>query len=263
MWVGQTSVGKSSKSASSTMWYSFDIGTVHVVAISTEVYCENPENAAAQYSWLEKDLQAATSRADKPWIVVLGHRPLYQGQTSTFYSRVIRLGVQCTDSTLTNCNFLTPCESGLNCAYSIQHLLSQYKVDMYNSGHEHFYLRNNPISQNLTYESHPDPNEYKNPQNTIHIISGAAGIAHSPSFQETTVAPIESVVGAHSPSVVQDNSFSFSILLAFNNSHINYQQISAVDGSIIDDFWIIKSQKSPNFKVVDFSLKSDNSQGCD
>lgn len=108
MWVGQSMLGKRSNSAQPSMWYSFDIGTVHIVGISTEVYCEDTSSIlffsimttlllladiAEQYAWLEKDLKTAYNRPDHPWIVVLGHRPLYRGTKSYFYTRLLRYGI--------------------------------------------------------------------------------------------------------------------------------------------------------------------------
>ncbi len=60
--------------------------------ISTEVYCEDTGNLQAQYSWLQKDLQATKSRNPMPWVVVFGHRQMYMGPISTHASRLMRLG---------------------------------------------------------------------------------------------------------------------------------------------------------------------------
>ena len=44
IWLGQDLLGQNSKSTNTRMWYSFDIGSVHVVGLSTEVYCEDTES---------------------------------------------------------------------------------------------------------------------------------------------------------------------------------------------------------------------------
>jgi len=228
-----------------------------VVGISTEVYCEDTPNVASQYAWLENDLKTASERSDSPWIVVLGHRPLYSGLSSYLHSRLMRKGLQCKDSSLSNCDPLAPCESGKNCAYSVEALLLKYHVDMYNAGHEHVYVRNNPISQNLTYEKHDDVGIYINPQHPLHIISGAAGTSHTPS-NNTVHSSAE-----NTPAVMQTSTYSFSSLVVYNNTHLYYQQISAVDGNEIDIFWVVKNKSTPNFKLHTFTLSSDTQNVCD
>eukprot|EP00494_Astrolonche_serrata_P015447 UN15598 len=54
-------------------WYSFDHGNIHFVMISTE---HSLELTSPQYKWLVEDL-ALTSRKLTPWLIVLGHRPMY------------------------------------------------------------------------------------------------------------------------------------------------------------------------------------------
>lgn len=42
------------------MWYSFDVGLVHFISYSTEVYFTYSQTyVGSQYSWLEEDLRKA------------------------------------------------------------------------------------------------------------------------------------------------------------------------------------------------------------
>ena len=68
--------------ASENLYYSFDIGMIHIAVYNTEVFFWPEsfqfEHMARMYSWLEKDLKAAyANRKSVPWIVVIGHRPMY------------------------------------------------------------------------------------------------------------------------------------------------------------------------------------------
>lgn len=64
-------------------FYSFDIGPAHVIAFSTEFYFYvyyGWTQIARQYEWLENDLKKANlpeNRAKRPWIITMGHRPMY------------------------------------------------------------------------------------------------------------------------------------------------------------------------------------------
>ncbi len=60
------------------MWYSFDIGQMHIISWSTEVLFARTQDIQSQYNWIENDLQKANkNRAERPWIITIGHRPIY------------------------------------------------------------------------------------------------------------------------------------------------------------------------------------------
>jgi hypothetical protein len=73
------------------MWYSFDYGMAHFIALNTETDYPNAKSGPgswlnspnfkgtqAQIDWLKSDLtKAANNRDQVPWIVVGGHRPFY------------------------------------------------------------------------------------------------------------------------------------------------------------------------------------------
>ena len=64
-------------------FYSFNIGPAHIISLSTEFYFfieYGWTQIARQYEWLENDLKEATkpeNRAKHPWIITIGHRPMY------------------------------------------------------------------------------------------------------------------------------------------------------------------------------------------
>jgi hypothetical protein len=60
------------------LWYSIDAGLIHFVCLSTEVLFHDKDNIDRQNRWLEEDLKKVNENRNKnPWIVALGHRPLY------------------------------------------------------------------------------------------------------------------------------------------------------------------------------------------
>lgn len=60
-------------------YYSVDYKWIHIVSITTEPLFEtSPESFETVTTWLRQDLaRANANRAQRPWIVVIGHRPLY------------------------------------------------------------------------------------------------------------------------------------------------------------------------------------------
>jgi 3',5'-cyclic AMP phosphodiesterase CpdA len=62
------------------MFWSRDVGPVHLVGIDTEDEADMPVVYPDQLEWIRNDLKRAnepSARKLRPWIVVLGHRPLY------------------------------------------------------------------------------------------------------------------------------------------------------------------------------------------
>jgi hypothetical protein len=73
--VVSASLGKNHrrKRATDEPWWSYDVGLVHMVGISTE---HNYTVGSKQHLWLENDLKHV-NRSVTPWIVFGGHRAMY------------------------------------------------------------------------------------------------------------------------------------------------------------------------------------------
>ena len=75
----------------SSRWYSFELGPVHFAAIDTDAYGfdEVAPVLKPQYEWLAADL-AAVDREATPFVILMGHRPMYCSATAAASSS--RLG---------------------------------------------------------------------------------------------------------------------------------------------------------------------------
>ena len=65
------------------MWYSIDIGPIHFVSYSSEVFFTSGGSYISdQRNWLMADLKAANDNRGKcPWVIAFGHRPMYCSNT--------------------------------------------------------------------------------------------------------------------------------------------------------------------------------------
>lgn len=148
------------------LFYSFDMGPVHFIGFSTEVYYFlqlGLKSLVFQYKWLEEDLRLASlpeNRAKRPWIVTFGHRPMYcsndNGDDCSHHNTVVRQGL--------------PILGG----FGLEELFYRYGVDVEIWAHEHCYERTWPI-YNYTVFNGSASAPYHNPKAPVHIITGAAG----------------------------------------------------------------------------------------
>lgn len=150
-----------------SLYFSFNIGPVHFVSLSSEVYFfdDIEERVKAQYEWLEADLEEATRpevRAERPWIVLYAHRPMYCSNSDfddcTREASHFRTGI--TDDKL----------------YGMEEVLMKYSVDLFIGAHEHSYERLFPIyNYTILRGERRDNHTYLNPGATTHITTGSAG----------------------------------------------------------------------------------------
>ncbi len=136
------------------MHYSFNYGNVHFISMDTETgfpdaplekrYVLPCGGFADQMTWIEEDLRIANlpeNRAKQPWILVAGHRPMYDGNEI-------------------NIAFQT----------ALEDVFYKYGVDVYFAGHRHYYSRNYPV-----YDGIVDTNQYDYPKATSYITAGGSG----------------------------------------------------------------------------------------
>ena len=189
-------------------FYSFDIGPVHFIAFSTEYYFYvnyGWTQIANQFSWLEADLKEATkpeNRKVRPWIITLGHRPMY-----------------CSTDDRDDCkNKESIIRRGLPLlhAYGLEDLFYKYAVDIEIWAHEHTYERLWPLYDYKVYNGSLEQ-PYTNPSAPVHIITGSAGcneyldpfVPHPPEW-----------------SAVRISDYGYTRMYAINGSHIVFEQVS-------------------------------------
>ncbi|XP_063384993.1 acid phosphatase type 7 isoform X3 [Cydia fagiglandana] len=146
-----------------SMFYSFDLGPVHFVSISTEYYYFFEWGARMlfeQFAWLQEDLTNANlpkNRAERPWIVLMGHRPMY-----------------CSNSDDIDCSLEYTRRGIPFIGLSLEPLLQQHGVDVVVWAHEHSYERSWPLYDGKVYNGSLD-HPYTNPGAPVHVVTGSAG----------------------------------------------------------------------------------------
>lgn len=208
-----------------SLWYSFNMGPIHFISLNTEVYYflnYGLKSLVSQYEWLENDLIEANlpeNRLRRPWIVVMGHRPMYCSNDGdgdcTHYETLTRVGLP----------FLH--------YFGLEKLLYDYGADVLVWAHEHSYERLWPLYDYNVYNgSYLEP--YRNPGAPVHIITGSAGCNEGHTdFKNGTDVPAWSAF--------RNMDYGYTKLKAFNKTHLYIEQISDEKaGAVIDSFWIVK-----------------------
>ncbi|XP_063624902.1 acid phosphatase type 7 isoform X1 [Cydia splendana] len=213
-----------------SMFYSFDLGPVHFVSISTEYYYFFQWGARMlfeQFAWLQEDLTNANqpkNRAERPWIVLMGHRPMY-----------------CSNSDDIDCSFEYTRRGIPFIGLSLEPLLKQYGVDVVIWAHEHSYERSWPLYDGKVYNGSLD-HPYTNPGAPVHVVTGSAGCQegrdrfyHNP----------------YSWSAFRSQDYGYTRFEAHNRTHLYMEQVSAdLKGQVIDSFWLRKTKLSFNMPSI-------------
>ncbi|KAE9551639.1 hypothetical protein FO519_005137, partial [Halicephalobus sp. NKZ332] len=199
-------------------FYSFEIGPVHFVTISTEYYGYfykySQEPVLHQYNWLQEDLKKADGNREKiPWIIGFQHRPFYCSNENTIECKAF-------ENTLIR--------TGYEEMPGLEPILNQYGVDLEFWGHEHSYERFLPVNDRTVYNNSGNP--YHNAPAPTYIISGSAG-CYTPKTGFRNPIPA---------SAFRSVDFGYSLMTVYNHTHINVQQISVEKGGVIDEIWLVK-----------------------
>lgn len=208
-----------------SLYYSFDLGSVHFIAITTEVYYFGPnklQRMNKQYQWLEKDLKAATTpeaRAERPWIVLFGHRPMYCSTNDkddcTRNTTLTRVGLPATHW------------------YALEPLLAEYGVDLAVWAHEHAYERLFPL-YNFTVLNGSVEEPYTNPRGPVHFTTGSAGC-------DERLDNFQPVQPAWSAKRVSD--YGYTRMTIHNKTHLYWEQVSDdQDGALTDSVWLVRDR---------------------
>ncbi|XP_071789353.1 acid phosphatase type 7-like isoform X1 [Asterias amurensis] len=202
------------------LWYSWNLGSAHIISFSTEVYFFpqfSKETQSNQLKWLEADLQEANepkNRAERPWIITMGHRPLY-----------------CSDTDDKDCTV-----DSASLRLVLEDMFYKYGVDLELWAHEHDYERLWPVYNKKVYNGSKEA-PYTNPKAPVHIITGSAGCKEKHS-QFASTRPWDAF---------RTTDYGFTFMEIVNRTHLSIKQISdEKDGKVVDKFTLIKDVHGPD-----------------
>ncbi|XP_025104272.1 LOW QUALITY PROTEIN: acid phosphatase type 7-like [Pomacea canaliculata] len=205
------------------MYFSWNIGPAHIISFNTEVYYyqyATTHNIKRQYDWLEADLKEANqpaNRAARPWIITMGHRPMYCSNDD--------------DDEMCR-NPANPIRNGIAAFWpNLEDLFYKYGVDVEFYAHEHSYERLLPVYKGKVCGGAVP---YTNPRSPVHIITGSAGDKEG---QEKFL---------HHPaawSAFRSDDYGFTVMDIVNSTHLTLQQVSSdKNGHVIDSIVLIKDK---------------------
>jgi hypothetical protein len=148
------------------LWYSFTVGSVHVVVLQNDEVClqDGGDNYVRGYSggrqlaWLERDLAAARSSRQVDWIVVCMHQVM-----------------------ISSADF-NGADLGIRQAYGP--LFDRFGVDLVVCGHEHDYERSLAVRGVMSGSETLTPNPVSDAKDdidtthgTVHMVLGGGGVS--------------------------------------------------------------------------------------
>ncbi|XP_067019476.1 acid phosphatase type 7-like isoform X2 [Acropora muricata] len=206
----------------------WNIGPVHIISFSTELYYYLKygfELLVQQYKWLQRDLKEASrpeNRAKRPWIITMGHRPMY-----------------CSNAVGDSCqNHENAIRTGLSSEklFPLEELFYKHGVDVEFWAHEHSYERLFPVYNHKVYSGSQEK-PYTNPKAPVHITTGSAGCKYCHDKFKRDYGPW---------TAFRALDYGYTRVQVFNSSHLYLEQVSIdKDYQVIDKVWIIKDKHGP------------------
>lgn len=240
-------------------FYSLTLGPARIIMFNSEFYFFTKfgwDQIREQYEFLERELKKANEdREEHPWVIVMGHRPMYCLKVSDDYDcdndnldRIdLRQGVHWEEE-----------DEYDERVYGLEKLFYDQGVDLFVFGHEHFYARFAPVYDfQMLSGSNPD-NPYDNPNGPVHILTGSAVsdwlndclavIELSFCFQGNFEEHPEFNPNLKDFVLFHAKDYGYTRLNFIDTLHIQLQQVSVdQNGDIIDSIDLIKRQNKPNW----------------
>jgi acid phosphatase type 7 len=219
-YIHRFSMPRNNENQGTGLFYSFNLGPAHFVCINTDAYFYmNESSQSVQMNWLVDDLKTANQNREKqPWVIVMGHRPLYCASFTAHSTK----------------NTTKACLSEAELLRShFEEVFYLNGVDLYIQAHLHQYERMTPIYKNQTVRSEQDTGHmHVGAKAPVYITNGVGGSNEGMHHGQDAVDWL----------VYWNVALGYGRLNVANETHLLYEQVEIERGSIIDYLWIIKTQ---------------------
>lgn len=192
-------------------WWAAKIGPLFALHFNTELWFTKGSD---QWNFIATTL-ASVNRSDTPWVVVSFHRPMYISSTNNNQPD----GDQPVASLLRE---------------HVEPLLMNAggaPVDIVAVGHHHSYQKTCAVYANACV-TQSSGGVYRNPGAPIHLVLGTGGAGFSTNIQTPQPPQFETVAFLHGYG-------RFGLL---NDTTLHYQFINDADGSVADEFFLVKGE---------------------
>lgn len=201
----------SSTVGNAIFWYSFALGSVYVIQLSSE---HNFTSGSQQYEWLVNELEQI-DRSVSPWLVITLHRPMMSPEAGYAF------------------------DEGIFIQANLEDLFLQYEVDLVLGGHAHVYERmcsmNHLMCTSTTrrssYDSSPSSRVEESQRGITYIVVGSAGATV---HNETLVKEADKWL------LDWRVEWGFGVITAVNRSALKWEFYSNSKGIVVDDVWLVK-----------------------
>ncbi|XP_065860544.1 probable inactive purple acid phosphatase 2 [Euphorbia lathyris] len=191
--------------ATRNLYYSFDVGSVHFLYISTET---NFLPGSGQYNFIKHDLESV-NQTKTPFVVVQGHRPMY---------------------TTSNENRDAPLRQRM--LEHLEPLFVENNVTLALWGHVHRYERFCPVSNftcGSTWRGYP-----------VHVVIGMAGQDWQPIWEPRPDHPTDPIFPQPMRSMYRTGEFGYTRLVA-TKKKLTFSYVGNHDGEVHDMVEILAS----------------------
>ncbi|MBA0815968.1 hypothetical protein Gohar_000680, partial [Gossypium harknessii] len=197
--------------ATRNLYYSFDMGPVHFVYMSTET---NFLQGSSQYDFLKHDLESV-DRMKTPFVVVQGHRPMY---TTSFESRDAPLREKMLEH--------------------LEPLFVKNNVNLALWGHVHRYERFCPLKNFTCGSMGQNGKDWE--ALPVHVVIGMAGQDWQPTWEPRPDHPHDPVYPQPKRSLYRTGEFGYTRLIA-TKEKLTLSFVGNHDGEVHDMVEILAS----------------------
>jgi hypothetical protein len=239
--------GKSEKCPTNEPWWSYDVGLIHFVGMSTE---HNYTEGSPQWRWLKNDLETV-NRTATPWVIFGGHRAMY---LNSYYGiDEAESGNPNDTSDYTVMNLMIK---------SLEPMLWANRVNIGFYGHNHCVQRQSAVyNKTVVQKSTEKYNEngepvywHENPQATVHMVVGTGGA----DFTFNAIWPDSYLFEFPEWNEVTFTKHGYAVVQAVNESYLTWDYIGSADDTVLDRMVITQDLSQPTWVLPTTDDSSSN-----